>query len=52
MSYGHVILRGGVVNRVQFTQLFIHNNNNFKKMNSEKVLVHAKEGLETLNLFK
>ena len=29
-----------MVNRVQFTELFIHNNN-FKKLNWQEVLLHA-----------
>ena len=44
-----------MVNRVPFTQLFIHNNNHLKKMNWEKVIVHANGGLGTLicrNKFK
>ena len=40
---------GGVVNRVQFTQLFSHNYNHFEKMNWEKVLVFANEGLKSIN---
>ena len=44
-----------MVNRIQFTQLFIPNNSNFKKMNREKILVHVNGGLGTLicrNKFK